>query len=42
MFLNVKLKEIWGFYHLWSTISSKDTENLEKSLHVSGKAKNQH
>ena len=30
-----------GFHHLRSIISSKGSENLEKSLHVSGKAENQ-
>ena len=36
------MQETEEFLHLQSIISSKHSENLEKSLHVSGNAENQH
>lgn len=38
-FINTKFQRIYGFHHLQSIISLKDSENPNKSLHVRGKAK---
>ncbi len=37
-FLREKLQRVWSYHHLQCIISSKDSENLEQSLCVRGKA----